>query len=97
MRRRRRRDYTPEQKKAAKILNAAELTVRILAIGLGKSLESAGHYACPDQVGELISRVTGDLGPAVIVLRRALEAHDNVFARAKHRVNPAPKKKAAKK
>jgi hypothetical protein len=78
-RRRRRREYTPEQEAARTELDRAELWVQIVANGIGKALDNARY--CHEGMRAVIDEVNTSLVAATDRLARAQAAHDKAFDR----------------
>ena len=79
-RRRRRREYTPEQRKATDDLGRAERWANILAAGIGDNLKME-RYGCVEGLRELIEHVNTKLGAAVDAVEAARVVHDAAFER----------------
>ena len=79
MRRRRRRDYTPEQEAARRDLQNAEIWLQVVSKGIGATLSR--EYWCGDGVRQVINIVNTDLVNAANALDIAQKEHDKAFDR----------------
>lgn len=99
MRRRRRRDYTPEQEASRVELHAAEMWLDIVSSGIAEGLKHERY--CGDGMRQIIGHVNGELLSAVVRLEEAQKIHAEIFQRRSLVVigrsgkNPTKKKKAS--
>lgn len=78
-RRRRRKDYTPEQESARECLHQAETWLQVVSSGIAEALKRE-HY-CFDGIGRLVNIVNTDLVNAANALTLAQKEHDKAFDR----------------
>ena len=100
MRRRRRRDYTPEQETARKELHRAEMWSQVVANGIAEAFKLERY--CGDGMRTVVDFVNTELVAAIESLESAQTKHDVAFGRvrtpqAKAIILGKRKKKAAKK
>jgi hypothetical protein len=79
IRRRRRKDYTPEQDAARECLHQAETWLQIVSSGIAEALKRE-HY-CFDGIARIINIVNTDLVNASNALDLAQKEHDQAFGR----------------